>query len=97
MIAKHLQLKGEADSGGWRLPVGPGVGTKSAEQQLVHWCTVLARKGDGRRFLTRNGYTFTIKLIASNETRISLPLEIIDALVRQGLGLEIVYGSSSHQ
>lgn len=97
MIEKHLQLKGEVGSDGWRFPIGASAGTKSVERQLGHWCTVLARKKEGRRLLARNGYTFTIRVIASNETRVALPLDVIDALVRQGLGLEIVYRAPSNE
>lgn len=93
MITKHLQLKGEIDSGGWCFPIGPSFVGKSLDQQLKQWCAMLSGKKEGRRLLARNGYTFTIRLLALNENRVALPLDSIDALVRQGLGLEIVYCS----
>ncbi len=94
MIAKHLQLKGEVDSDNWHLPIGTSFRAKTVIQQLDHWCTMLARKREGRRLLARMGYTFTIRLLVSTKARVVLPPDSIESLVRQGLGLEIVYSSA---
>lgn len=90
MITKHLQLKGEVASDGWRFPPGTSVGTKSIERQLDHWCTVLAKKKEGRRALVKAGYTLTIRLFVSGGS-IVVSSEKIDTLTRHGLGLEVVF------